>query len=258
MPSKEVTDRAKSAGAVTASIEAHAPAASASIVGMFKRVLHRGETMPDVAFTLTLFGRLLKVDNDALVTADDTHEDEKADDAAPRNTRDASAATVREACVHARDGVSTVYGEAALRALGMAAAPPAVNDGVALVRWATTAATKLEDAAITLPRAAKRGVSVDRAALAEGIREKLPTLAEAITDVERERRELEATQAAKNAAMERNDKSFALVANVASAVFEAAGMPDQAAKVRPSVRRPGRVESPEDNSSNGSGGTGTQ
>ncbi len=67
-------------------------------------------------------------------------------------------------------------------------------------------------------------MSVDRAALAEGIREKLPTLAEATKDVEGERRELGA---------------------------------DQAAKVRPSVRRPGRVEEPEDNNSNG-GGTGTR
>ncbi len=256
MPSKEVTDRAKSAGSVVASIEAHAPAASASIVALFKRVLHRNETMPDVAFTLKLFGRLLKVDSDALVTADDAHEDEKADDAKPRDTRDESAAHVREACVHARDGLSTVYDEAVLKTLGMAAAPPVVSDGLALVRWATTAATKLEDASITLPKPAKRGVSIDRAALAEGIREKLPTLADAIKDVERERRELEATQTAKNAAMERNDKSFALVANVASAVLEAAGMPDQAAKVRPSERRPGRVEDSGEGTPNG--GTGTQ
>ncbi|MFO0647155.1 MAG: hypothetical protein U0326_13020 [Polyangiales bacterium] len=257
MPSKEVTDRAKSAGAVVASIEAHAPAASAAIEGLFKRVLRRGETMPDVAFTLALFGRLLKADSDALVAADDAHEDEKADDAAPRRVRDASAARVREGCVHARDGVSTVYGEAALRVLGMGTAPPAVSDGAALVRWATAAATKLEDVAVVLPKPVRRGVSIDRAALAEGIREKLSSLSESIADVERERRELEATQAAKNSAAERNDRTFALVANVASAVFDAAGMPDQAAKVRPSVKRPGRVEDADGPPDDG-GGTGTQ
>lgn len=257
MPSKEVTDRAKSAKAVVASIEAHSSAASAAITARFKRVLRKGESMPDVAFTLSLFGRLLEVDSAALVAADDAHEDEKADDAAPRKVRDDSAAQVREAGVHARDGVATVFGEETLARLGMASPPPAVTDGHALVRWASNAAAKLDDAKITLPKAKKRGVTVDRAALAEGIREGLPALEASLVDVERERRELETTQTAKNAAMERNDQSFALVANVTSAVLDAAGMPDQAAKVRPNPKRPGRVDAIEEGDPN-EGGTGTQ
>jgi hypothetical protein len=246
MSSQEVTDRAKSAAAVTASIDAHAPAVSASIEALFKRVLLKSEAMPDVGFVLTLFGRVLKADSAAAVAADDAHEQEKADDAAPRRARDASAVEVRDGCTFARDSVGTVYGDDALTTLGMASAPPAVTDGASLVRWATSAAAKLDDASLKLPKPLKRGVTVDRSALAEGIREHLATLTRALADVERERRELEGTQAKKNQAVDRYDGTFALVANVTSAVLASAGMPAQAAKVRPSARRPGRVEPSED------------
>lgn len=246
MLSKEVLDRQKSAGAVVASLEAHGDAAGERLGAQFKAVLRKGEAAPDVAQTLRLFGRMLARDAAALAEADDRHEAEKADDDAPRAARDESAAVVREACVVARDGVAAVYGDAALAPLGLAEAVPAASDGASLARYAERAAGKLADAKLPLPKPRTRAVSVDRGALAASIGERLPTLQRALGDVERERRELEGTQAAKNSAVAQYDATFSLVANVAGAVLRAAGMIDQADRVRPSARRPGRTEAQPD------------
>ncbi len=242
MPSKEVTDRQKSANAVVASIEAHGSDAGAALAAQFTGVLRKGESAPDVALVLQLFGRLLARDAGALVEADDRHEAEKADDDAPRTARDASAAAVREACAVARDGVAAVYGDAALGPLGLGEAVPQASDGAALARYAERAASKLADAKLALPKPKTRAVSIDREALAAGVREQLPTLLRSLKDVERERRELEGTQSAKNRAVAQHDATFSLAANVTSAVLRAAGMTEQADRVRPSARRPGRTE----------------
>lgn len=241
--SKELIDRQKSARAVISSIEQHAEKAGEALAARFKHVLKKGEAMPDVGLLLALFGRALARDNAAAVAADEAHEDEKADDEAPRKRRDAAAALVREACVHARDGVETVYGSGALKILGMTSPAPGAGDGAGLVRWAENVAGKLADGDVHLPPALKRGVSVDRKALAEGIVEHVGALKAALNDVERERRELETTQSVKSAAIEANDESFASAANITATVLRAAGMRDHADKVRPSARRPGRTES---------------
>jgi hypothetical protein len=258
MPTKEVTDRQKSAHAVVASIEAHAEAAGKALTREFESVLREREAMPDLTLVLKLFGRLLARDNGALVTADDAHESEKSDDDAPRAKRDEAAAKLREACTHARDGISAVHGDAALKSVRMDSAPPPATDGAALLRWAEGAVAKLGDTKVALPKAKKRGVMLDREVLVEDIAGHLPTLKRALGDVERERRELEGTQAAKNRAVERNDATFAVVAGVTSAVLRAAGMDEQADRVRPSARRPGRTETTEggDASGTGSGGDG--
>jgi len=242
MPSKEVTDRQKSAAAVESSIEAHGEGAGGALAAQFKGVLRKGESAPDVAFVLRLFGRLLARDAATLADADGRHEAEKADDDAPRAARDEAATAVRDACVVARDGVAAVYGEAALGPLGLAEVAPPVGDGVALARYAERAASKLADAKLALPKAKARGIAVDRAVLAADITEQLPALQRSMRDVARERRELEATQSAKNHAVEQYDATFTLTANVTSAVLRAAGMSDLADRVRPSARRPGRTE----------------
>lgn len=244
--SRELIDRQKSARAVISSIEQHAEKAGEVLAVRFKSVLKKGEVMPDVGLLLALFGRALARDNAAAVAADEAHEDEKADDDAPRKRRDASATLVREACVHARDGVETVYGDGALRLVGMVSPAPGAGDGAGLARWAENAAAKLADMSIHLPAAQKRGVSVDRKALAEGIVEHVGALKAALNDVERERRELETTQSRKNAAIEANDETFASAASMTATALRAAGMRDHADKVRPSARRPGRIESTDD------------
>lgn len=259
MPSREVTDRKKSADAVVAAIDTHAEGAGQALAAQFKGVLRKGETAPDMTLALRLFGRMLARDSAAAVAADDRHEDEKSDDAAPRNARDAAAVLVRDACVHARDGVSTVHegSNAVLKSVAMADPPPSVNDHAALGRWATSAAAKLADAKVTLPAPTKRGVSIDRKALAEGITEHLGALTTAVGAVETERRELEATQLAKNGAVERNDKTFAAAAGFASVVLRAAGMSELADRVRPSSRQPGRTVSTDPGAAPTGGGTGT-
>lgn len=237
MPSKEVTDRQKSARAVSAAAEAHAAQAAERLAADLKPFLAKGEHMPDAALLLRLLGRGIVAGGDTLAAADLAHEKELTDDAGPRRRRDASRAALYQTAYETRDVVSTQYGAEGLAALSMTAPAPA--DPTALAHWVTAAVERLNDPAVKLPAPKRKAVKVDRKALADDLAADLPALTTALSDVDRERREAEATLGDKGKAMEGYDGAFRRGAGALTAVFRAAGMDDIAAKVRPSGRRPG-------------------
>lgn len=239
MPSKEVTDRQKSARAVSAAAETHAAQAAAKITAALEPHLATGERMPDVALLLRLFGRGLADHGERLARADLAHEKELSDDAGPRRRRDESAAALYQVSYEARDALRSHYGDEGLAALSMSAPAPA--DPTALVHWVSSAVERLRDPKTKLPAARRKAVRVDRKGLGDELAEGLPALTAALKDVDRERREAEGTLAAKATAMEGYDAAFRRGAGALTAMFRAAGMDDLAAKVRPSGRQPGRT-----------------
>jgi hypothetical protein len=239
MPSKEVTDRQKSARAVAAAAEAHAAEAATKVADALAPHLVAGERMPDVALLLRLFGRGILAHGDALARADLAHEKELSDDAGPRRRRDESAAALYQTSYETRDLVASHYGDEGLAALSMSAPAPA--DPTALVHWVTAAVARLHDAKAKLPAPRRKAVRVDRNALGDELAAALPALTAALKDVDRERREADATLAAKGQAMEGYDGAFRRGAGALTAMFRAAGMDDLAGKVRPSGRRPGQT-----------------
>lgn len=244
MPSKEVTDRQKSARAVAAAAETHAAQAAEKIAAVLEPHLAAGERLPDVALLLRLLGRGITADGDTLGRVDLAHEKELSDDTGPRRRRDESAAALYQISYETRDAVSSHYGEEALAALTMSA--PAPTDPTALVHWVKSAVERLHDPKAKLPAPRSKAVRIDRKALGDELAAGLPALSAALKDVERERREAEDTLSAKGKAMQRYDATFRQGAGVLTALFRAAGMDDLAGKVRPSGRKPGRTAA-EDN-----------
>ena len=117
MASKLVTDREKSSRAVAAAEETHAGEIARGFASELAPYLKSGEAMPDVALLMRLIGRRITSDTTGLVAADDVHEQELADDAAPREARDEAALRVRAVLVDGRAAIDAAFGPAGLRKL---------------------------------------------------------------------------------------------------------------------------------------------
>ena len=240
MASKEVIDREKAAREVVAAGETHGAAAADALSALLTPLLKRGEKMPDIGLLMALMGRRLEATSAALVKADDTHEKELGDDAEPRARRDAAASALYAVATELRDQIASVLGDGALVALGVAGATP--DDPSQLASWTASLVSGLRSKALALPAPKRRTAKIDREAMAEELEARFTPLAVALRDVARERREAEATQAAKNVAMESHDAAFAQTAGLCTALFRAAKMDHMADRVRPSRRRAGRTE----------------
>jgi hypothetical protein len=240
MHSKQVTDREKSARAVAAAAETHATHIAAGFDRELSPYVRPGEALPDTGLLVRLIGRKIAADNAALVAADRAHEQELADDAGPREDRDEAAARVRSVLVDLRAAIESTYGARGLMLLGLGDAVPI--DPSVLATAGSSVQKALNDPEIKLPSPRRAGMLIDRAAFALDLAAELPALQEALAKVATEEREKEATQRAKNEAMAKNDATFASGASYLAMSCQMAGLAEIAAKVRPSGRRPGRVE----------------
>lgn len=243
MPSKQVTDREKSARAIVAATEAHAAEIVAGVTRELSPYLKAGEKLPDIGLLVRLFGRKTEADNAALVAADRAHEKELSDDAAPREARDTAAGEVRAVLVDLRAAIDAGYGPTALAQLGLDQAIPV--DPSVLAAMAGDVAKALEDASIKLPNPRRKRMKIDRAGFAEDLRAELPDLQKALAKVSKEEREKDTTQRAKNEAMAKNDATFSACAGWLEATCAVAGLPELAATMRPSGRRPGQRKAEE-------------
>jgi hypothetical protein len=241
MPSKQVTDRQKSANAVVAAIDTHAANAASAMTTFLSPHLHSGEAMPDVALLLKLVGRTMASTMQSVVAADQAHLTELADDDPARHARDDAAASLRQECIDLREILTGMFGGAFATQVLAEAVP---RDPVMLLQYATTVEENLSRSTLPTPRIS--GASLDKAAIISRIGSLRQTLDLAIQSVAREVREAQATQSAKDAAMDSFDRFFSMGADTTSSLFRLAGMPEQAAQVRPSIRRPGQTAVDED------------
>lgn len=241
MPSKQVTDREKSARAVEAAARTHAAQIAAGFTRELTPHLEAGETLPDVGLLARLIGRKILADNAALLAADRAHELELADDAEPREDRDEAAAKVRSVLVDLRTAIESSYGARGLTLLGLGDAVSV--DPSVLATAGGNAQKALKDPEIKLPKPKRAGLKIDQVAFADELAAELPMLQKALAKVATEDREKEATQRAKNEAMAKSDATFTSGASFLAVSCQVAGLSDIAAKVRPSGRRPGRVAS---------------
>jgi hypothetical protein len=241
MPSKQVTDRQKTANAVVAAIDTHAAAATTAITALLSPHLRSGEEMPNVALLLALVGRGCNGTIQSLVTADNVHQGELADDDPARHNRDDAATALRQESINLREILTGMYGGAITTQVVSEAVP---RDPVMLSRHGQTIEENL--ARITLPAPRIPGATLDKAAIITRFGALRQTLDDTIQVVAREVREAQATQSAKDAAMDSFDHFFSMGADVTSSLLRLGGMPEQAAKLRPSTRRPGHTVADEE------------
>ena len=237
MPSKQVINSDKSARAVVQAANTHASAIMAGIRPDLEPHLKKGEAMPDIELLIQLFARKLSADLEDLVKADRAHEKELADDAAPREARDAAAQKVRELLVDLRASVDSAFGLPGLKVLGLTSVTPSDPAGLQAQGDAVKEALLDPERKIGKPRRA--GLSFNRKAFADELSPVLKELHDAIRLVRTEDREREATQLAKDKAFARYKETFTRYAWVIETFAEAARLPELAAKLRPSLRYPG-------------------
>lgn len=236
MASKQVTDRQKSADSVIAAGETHAEPVQQALADLTKPLLKKGESPPDFGVLVKLSASLLAAAKDRMVKADEAHEIELSDDAPVREARDAAAADLRGALVDLREIIVGAYGQSTAAKLFLGATP---EDPVVLSRFAGEVADKLDKTKLPAPRI--KGAKLDAAETAASLREKRAQLDKHLEALHREQREAQKTLAAKYAAIPAYDRVFTGVATTLSGLLLLAGEPDLAAKVRPSIRRPGQT-----------------
>lgn len=235
MPSKAVTDREKSADSVIA-VEAHAASVAAALEPVFKRHLKKGETVPDIALLIRVLCAELESAKTAMVTADEAHQRELDDDPEVRKNRDDRAAELYSDLVQLREMIIGAYGPLAASRLFSGSTP---QDPVVLARFAGEVADRLERTTFPAPRI--KGAKLDPADLADSLRTKRAALDKTFKAVQREVREAQATLTTRDKAMSAYDTCFSSVAATLNGLLRQSGHHDLAAKVRPSIRRPGQT-----------------
>jgi hypothetical protein len=241
MPSKQVTDREKSAKLAAAAVEAQAQTIGRVLGETFRSFLTSGEVFPDMAFFVVLLGRFLRASGNVLVERDDAYQAELSDDAGPRFERDEMVERLQRRLVQVRDAINGVYGPVAARRLGFADRTP--RDPEAVVRLARHVVGAIPE--VRLDKPLFPGASIDLTAMVQQLTADADDLQRHLEEVAREVREAQVAKASRDQAMEKHDANFSQVANLMMALLRLAGQPELADRFRPSQRTPGQMESDE-------------
>ena len=230
--SKVVSDRVAITRTLTWAIEVH----GAEVAQTLEAALFPGGAPANCdvrVFLAALRGHAQRA-ADEIASKDQAHAMEMADDAAPRQAREAARTALREGIIGIRGSLEGVYGSAILSAYGLTGETPTEADE--LVHTASTAEELLRTRALT-EKPLRVGISVDTKAIADDLKERIDHLRAALGDVRREEREAQVTREARNAALIAWNTSYQGVADTVTGLFELSGQSALADRVRPTARR---------------------
>ncbi len=232
MASKSTLRRQKSAGKVVASGRTHKKLMSGAMGEIFgEEVVQPVETIVDKT------AGHLESKSAAMVKADEAHIEELRDDPTARDGRDTLVDSSHDEMVTNRAQLTTILGDKYVARLGFEGDTP--DDPLELARLARAVVTNLNE--IPAPKPLIEDYTFNPSKWADKISKTLVMLEEAVSEVDKEEREAEATLSAKNDAIKDYDRAFSVTANLFSALLDAAGKKDLAKKVRPSTRRAGQT-----------------
>ncbi|APR85228.1 Hypothetical protein A7982_10577 [Minicystis rosea] len=232
MSSKQVTDRQKNVASILAAADTHVVPAVAEIDKLLTPHLAPGETLPDVALLVALTKRLVARAGDDLVRADDAHEAELSDDAAPRLARDAAREALYATLTDLRDWLRGLFGEGALRGLGFYGDTP--EDPVVLERFAGQVIDALQK---PLPKLRRPGATWDASDTVTTLIAQRDALSQHIADVTREAREAQVTWSTRVTALDTLDDRFRRSVGLLEGVLRLGGQDALADRLRPPTRR---------------------
>lgn len=240
--SKMVNDRYRSALLVAKIADVSAEKVGARLDAAFGTPEDPAEPRPDWPGIMRLVGRTLLAHADRLVAADATLIKELEDDQEPRERRERARGALFERLGSVRGLVRGIYGDTGVSRLGLSGPTP--TEPIALHRRGKHVLENLTLLATMTP--VIEGGSMDIATVQSRLAEEVAALGAAIDDLAREARERDMAQTEKDRTMDEYDVHFGFAARMLEGMLGSAGELDLAARVRPSARRPGRVEEPGD------------
>jgi hypothetical protein len=191
----------------------------------------------------SLMSARLKSITDKMNEAELKLSQELSDDDAQRNLRDERAEQMREMLFKARAAVEGAFGEAQSAAYGLSEMPPRQPDR--LMAFAKNSINLLRKDARADEGAF--GNPTDTRKIAEVLETTHDALADALGAVDTETREAHAARNARDEVVDEWTQVYRGTANALSGLYDLAGRPDLAERVRPSVESAeGRTEPPVD------------
>ena len=238
-PSIQVTRRQRSSNLVQEGIKVQGPRAAEKVMDRLKVHLREGETLPDVWTVMVLMLRWLVAATTEMIDADAAHEQELANDNRHRSLRDETTAKLIATLIAFREGCKAFYGPTRLEEIGFTEQTP--RDPLTIFKVAKKLMELLRDPATELPPPRFEALTLEAPAMADVLQPLVEALEAALTDVNREIRKAQSTQAVKNEKVDKYDADFFWIARWLQATFALAGMTHEADRLKPSVRRNGRT-----------------
>lgn len=239
--SRMVADRVAITKNVVVAIEVHGPEIAPTLDALlFPNGKPAGMNMGHV---VAAFGHLLGRITTNLVEADQAHTNELADDDGYRKKREQTIADLRGQLVALRTAFTNNYDASVAAAYGLAAALP--DDNQSLIHTAGSVEKLLR----TRPLAEKpkmKGLTIDPLLSADDLRAAADAMQTALGDVEREKREAQATLDKKNTELETWGRHYPAIADLTSLLFVLADRPALAERVKPTARRRAGLPESED------------
>ncbi len=235
--SKRVANRIAVNSTVSASLRVH----GAEVAPELQTVLWPGGRAAklDMALLLSQLTAILDQAGSELAEADLAHAAELADDDEPRQARDEAVAAVREKLLSLRELVTGAYGATVAGSVQLGEAlpdPPAL-----LVQRAKAVAQALREKKPTKPPKHK-SIKLDLDSLADELDALRKPLDAALSDVEREEREAQASLLRKDRATSEWERIYQGVTHMAYGAYILAGRPDLAERIEPTARKRGGTE----------------
>jgi len=232
MASKSVLDRQRVGQAIVAAARTHAQEVGERLSNQLSAVLEDGETLPDLTLIQQLLARLLESRLDELNQADHDHLAEVDDDRDPRRRRTEASIEVRQQIAEIREAVRAVFaGDLVVRGLcldGEVPMEPTTLHAAAneiLGRLRVPPDENLSERLVA-------GCTFDMTRAADALQPKVEALGAALSDVRRERMELQSTGLRRQRSLQGFDRVGRGVARTLQGWLELAGFPEQAARVR--------------------------
>lgn len=245
MPSKGVVDRQRIGQSIIAAARTHAQQVGEQLQLELGEIVEEGETLPDFVDLQLQLARYLEMRLNILVAADEAHLEELDDDQDPRLRRDEAAEALYQKVIEVREAMLGVFGSTRADAL-LGISGRTARDPLFLLRQAARVLERLREPAPDLPPRRLNGLVLDRNALADELQPAVESLAAALQDVDRERRETETTKGFKDEALEAFDVSAGGVARMLIGCDEIAGFPNFAERIRLTLpNRRGTISTPD-------------
>ena len=234
---KGVVNREGSTKSVVTSGNSNKEKVSGKLHEFFEPYMEEGEEYPDFDFIFVLLLRVLVDKKNKMVKAYNAHMLENKEDRAARIGRNEDIDVLYSDLTGFREVMSAMFKDSAGKLLRFEGKTP--RDASNLNRFTEEVIIALKTTVLPEPKV--MGASFDVTPWIERLETQKEKLNKSVELVGMELRETEQTMITKNQEIEEYDEAFSRVANAMVGLFRLAGENELAARVKPSVQKPGRT-----------------